>query len=117
MRNLEGAKCVGKWSLFDSRNLNDHLEARELCKTCPVQLACAGLLHEVMHESSGGATGMPQGTWAGRLLSENHVRSVARCGTESGYTRHRRRDEDACADCTEARRVAEARRSRARKAV
>lgn len=47
-------------------------------------------------------------------------KSPAVCGTESGYARHKRNNETACADCLTAKRVAGRRRyliSRARKSL
>lgn len=41
---------------------------------------------------------------------------VAECGTESGYARHRRNDEDACTPCKQAIAAAQKRRSDAKKA-
>lgn len=117
MRSLDGAKCVGKASLFESRDLNDHTEARQLCQICPAILACHSLLIEVMQESTGGPAGGPQGTWAGRLIAETHNRRPARCGTESGYAQHRRNGDEPCDDCRTAHRQAEARRYEARKAA
>lgn len=117
MSNLEGAKCVGKFGLFDSRNVKDHIEARAYCKTCPVILQCAALLAEVRRDSTGGPAGGPQGTWAGRLIADTHERRQARCGTESGYAQHRRNDEEPCDDCRKGHRQAEARRYAAKKAA
>jgi hypothetical protein len=70
MRNLEGARCVGKWWLFDSPINAAHVEARELCADCPAKEACHDLLIEVMTECSAGKAGAPSGTWAGRLYKQ-----------------------------------------------
>ncbi len=70
MTSLEGARCAGQWWLFDSTDLRDHAEARNLCASCPVLRSCAGLLRDVQETTAGlrGSGGGPQGTWAGKLL-------------------------------------------------
>lgn len=111
-RKLDGAKCVGMYDLFDSRLLADHVEAKRLCMQCPVRLECGAELRDARADSTGGAAGMPEGTWAGQLVGgKKLIRPQANCGTDSGYSHHRRRGEEACEDCCEARRMAE--RSRA----
>lgn len=55
---MSGARCVGKWWLFDSTNPSDHLEARELCAGCPMRLECSQTV---------ATTQGAEGTWAGRL--------------------------------------------------
>lgn len=117
---LDGALCVGRWWLFESTDWDEHLEAAAECAKCPALEACHALLLEVqesispaMRASGGGCSG----TWAGVLVGKTIRR--AECGTDSGYFRHRRYDEDICGDCREAHSRDEAARysrRRARKA-
>lgn len=58
--------CVGKAWLFDAIDVRSHEQARAICSTCPVIVACRGRLREVQ-ASSMPAYG-PEGTWAGVLL-------------------------------------------------
>lgn len=66
MKTNTPAPCAEQWSLFDSTDIYDHQEAREICANCPIQLHCATLLIDVKRE--GGIFGQPEGTWAGQLL-------------------------------------------------
>lgn len=59
--------CVGKWALFDSTKPDDHATAKAICGTCPDP--CTWDLREAQRLAHSG--GGPQGTWAGRLLTEN----------------------------------------------
>lgn len=89
MKNMERANCIGQWSLFDSRDLNDHHEARQLCVTCPVILECAATLRDVLRQATGGPFHGPQGTWAGRLIAGQRPKGRrAKCGTERAYQQH-----------------------------
>lgn len=60
--------CYGKWELFDSIELRDHLAARAICQTCPVILNCARELNDV--RANAGVYGQPEGTWAGQLATQ-----------------------------------------------
>lgn len=68
-------RCIGRSALFDSTDLDDHAEAKALCDTCPVVVACERRLADFL------ATGKhrPEGTWAGRLFAapRNAVRVAA----------------------------------------
>lgn len=108
--------CVGKSELFDSRDLNDHHEAKRLCRSCPVINECAQLLAAAREAATGGPDCGPQGTWAGKFVGRPETSRRAECGTDSGYYRHNRNGEAACEDCLRARREAEHRRYVARKA-
>lgn len=78
--------------------------AKAVCSSCPVQADC---LNEVLT--------MPRdwsqhGIWAGTSPKDRRgmraerkpSRSVAACGTNAGYQRHRRADEQPCQACREA---------------
>lgn len=68
MNPLEGAKCAGKWWLFDSTDILDHAEARQMCAACPVVAECRRVLSEASQIAYGGGKGgYLQGTWAGQL--------------------------------------------------
>lgn len=51
-----------------------------------------------------------------RAIPTRSIPASAACGTESGYTAHRRRGEDACGPCRAARRHGERRRVQQRRA-
>ena len=60
--------CSGRWDLFDSTDLRDHLVARALCATCPLIAACHQRLQQARDLHTGGGPEGPEGTWAGRLV-------------------------------------------------
>ena len=71
------AACAGKWELFDSTDVLDHIEAKKICATCPIRSTCDALYLDVAHASH--PRGMPSGTWAGRLrgaTSLDHCRNA-----------------------------------------
>lgn len=77
--------------------------AKAICATCPVQAQClAAALIE------------PQtaGIWGGLTANERKGRYKparpprAKCGTDSGYTRHRNAHEPPCQDCKDAHAIA-----------
>lgn len=96
-------------------------QAKQICQACPVQQRC--LEHALQWQE-------PDGIWGGLLPEERFVllgerrrrSNLPACGTEGGYQRHRRLQEEACEPCRiaanseSARRRREARaRARARK--
>ena len=66
------APCAGKWELFDSTDLPDHVQARRLCATCPMIAACEQRLEDAQAQQTYHGCG-PQGTWAGKLLSPHPI--------------------------------------------
>jgi hypothetical protein len=88
--------CAGLWRIFDSTKLADHQEAAALCATCPILEDCNASLTETLKRAYKKRHG-PRGTWAGQLLG--HAPEAAKCGTESGYNRHRKRGERPCDAC------------------
>lgn len=110
MSTLEGARCVGRWWLFDSMDPADHAEARDICDTCPVLIECDLLL---TRERQYVPAGTPTGTWAGRFLGKRGTvrtwRPPPRCGTQSGYDQHRRLGQHSCEPCRHAHAEYEAR--------
>lgn len=72
--------CTGLHDLFDSNQPADHLEARAICRTCPIRLACHDRLQQALRDTPhGGKDYGPQGTWAGRLVGgEPRVRATAK---------------------------------------
>ncbi|ROR91734.1 WhiB family transcriptional regulator [Nocardioides aurantiacus] len=108
--------CAGQHELFDSREEEDHLQARALCNGCHVFAACWDNFQAVRNAPShlGGA---PEGTWAGMLIGTAKLPSkLAPCGTESAYQRHRYNREDACEDCLQAHRDIVRQRAAAKRA-
>ena len=89
-------------------------EAKAICKVCPVAAACLTYALENREEF---------GVWGGMTEHERHkIRPVLRangqpsahCGTVSGYRRHRRLKQKACAECLAAK-AAESRNEYAKK--
>lgn len=94
--------CAGKHELFDSREKEDHLEAKKLCDTCPVFAACWDNLQAVRNAPAQFG-GSPEGTWAGqRFGSSRWTASLKPCGSETAYKRHKRHGEDPCDPCKRA---------------
>lgn len=65
--NTPPPPCAGQWELFDSTDYFDHRRARQLCETCPMLAACAGLLQDARKTALNARNG-PRGTWAGQLV-------------------------------------------------
>ena len=61
------AKCVGLHWLFDSIHPLDHLEARELCLSCPALEWCQQQRDALREGGSTDARYSLSGTWAGQL--------------------------------------------------
>lgn len=86
--------------------------AKAVCAQCPVQAEC---LREALREP------FTAGIWGATTAADRrglHTPdrpSLAACGTDSGYTRHRNRHEGACELCKKAH--AEATRERAQRAA
>jgi WhiB family transcriptional regulator, redox-sensing transcriptional regulator len=106
------AACKGSTHLFfpekggDSWNLSR--KAKAICAGCPVIAECAEAGLYEFH-----------GIWAGMSRDERQavrssLRPEIRCGTASGYRRHRSRAEEPCEPCCEAQRVYERERRRRR---
>lgn len=64
---LTGARCVGRWWLFDSTDLAEHAEAAAICAECPVLLACRRHVREVLAAGASVNHYGITGTWAGQL--------------------------------------------------
>ena len=74
-----------------------------MCADCPLIDACRAA-----------ATSSDYGVWAGLTRTERHNPSkTARCGTESGYKRHKRLGDPYCDPCWDAMRAV-SRRARAK---
>ncbi len=106
IRNLEGAKCVGRYDLFDATDIASTREAAAICATCPVALAC-----DEFRKGEPSRLGTPTGTWAGKLVgvrrkAEHGNAKPREHGTTRGYYQHTNRKEDVCADCRVAMRAA-----------
>lgn len=79
--------------------------ARAVCAGCPVKDECYG---EAILEP------WTAGIWAGTTNSQRRRAPqqprrrapVARCGTDAGYSRHRRMNENPCQECKEAHAMA-----------
>lgn len=76
MSTFDRALCAGKHVLFDSTDPADHALARQFCAACPLQLACARRLGDMLRNA--GYYGHPEGTWAGRLLTDGNDRNATR---------------------------------------
>ncbi|MDF9874815.1 WhiB family transcriptional regulator [Cellulosimicrobium cellulans] len=92
-----------------------------VCQPCPVRAACLeyAVANREAHGVWGGTTETERATLlhpvADPTAPTRPRRGPARCGTPSGYARHRRRDEEACDACRTAV-AADVRARRARKA-
>ena len=76
---MREAPCAGQWKIFDSLDLVDHHEARQLCQTCPIVDWCREQLEAARSDAHRYQYG-PQGTWAGELVgvTAGCVRSSAK---------------------------------------
>ncbi len=75
-------------------------EAKLICSSCPVREECLkeALEHREEFGVFGGMTAKERDRE--RRRSRGFIRiSPPKCGTDSGYTAHRRRDEEACQAC------------------
>ncbi len=119
----EPTPCASMPRLFDSTNLADHVIAKQVCESCYFIDWCKERLEHARDMAYPGHG--PQGTWAGQYVGMGDkegsrktrpYNTIAMCGTESGYKRHRRQGEEACGECKAALKVArlnrEARRAR-----
>lgn len=87
-------------------------DAKRVCASCPVRDEC---LEYGMYE--------PFGVWGGKTINERRriraarrsVKHPARCGTPSGYNRHRALGEKACVACHEANSAAQRERNAERR--
>ena len=83
---------------------------RNICGLCPVQGDClaAAIAEESRVRSGhrygfrGGKTKVQRDRIIARIAPYQPRPTVAKCGTDSGYYRHRRADEEACSACREA---------------
>lgn len=75
--------CAGLHELFDSIDLVDHREARNICDTCPLIAACRAELEATRAAAKPGRDYGPQGTWAGELIGSNGRISPARALAEA----------------------------------
>lgn len=90
--------CYGQAELFDSVEVADHEEARDICAGCPVKAACADALQDAKRQYGNGA---PDGTWAGVLYKNGRQVAVKVKSTRSA----RIAAEDAAYTDVEARRA------------
>jgi WhiB family redox-sensing transcriptional regulator len=108
---------VGEWALraacagmdasifFPCRGNAGMREAKTVCARCPVKQQC---LDHAM------AQGESEGIWGGLNASERERLGCRKprvnydivCGTDAGYSWHRRHGEPACEPCLEAHRMA-----------
>lgn len=85
------AACEGQWDLFDSTEPADHEEAKAICQTCPMALACASRVRDLLSTRYKGEFTYLQGTWAGKHYGNGRTPRGARaigtcptCGAEDG---------------------------------
>jgi hypothetical protein len=110
----EEAACLGLAPTFDAEAWTaDACYVVRVCWACPVAVACE------LDAAAAGASGVRAGrVWRDGVpvdvLEPLPRAGVARCGTPSGYERHRRHGETPCTPCTQARSTSDAaRRGRA----
>lgn len=101
------AACADHTALFDAANDRDYdatQRALAICAGCPVAEQCAA--YAKTH-------GIRDGVWGGQDRGRRKPgpgRPPAKCGTPSGYRRHRRLKEAACGACKEAQSAAKKRK-------
>lgn len=76
--------CAGRWELFDSTDLADHLQAAAICQTCPLIVDCRKELEAAKRDAYVPIKYGPAGTWAGRLVGPKHRISAAKLKAEDG---------------------------------
>ena len=52
---------------FDSTDLIEHMDARELCSSCPFLDGCRQLAHDIAQTPAASWAKIPSGTWGGEL--------------------------------------------------
>ena len=85
------------------------------CDRCPIRDACAdyAIAHDIVDGLWGGLAPAERHALTQRRAAVGGRPSTARCGTPSGYDRHRRLGEPTCAACRDAQ-AAKMRRWRSR---
>lgn len=106
-------ECTSNPPLFESERPEDHEQAKVICASCPIVAECEQTLQDTIKAHGYGAGVGPRGTWAGKLYAPEAKRRDQRrpipagcgeaSGTPNGYARHKRRGEDSCEPCREAR--------------
>lgn len=100
---FQDAKCAGMDTKIFYPDAKDHRgrrAAEAICKECPAQLECLKMAIDTKEEA---------GIWGGASPGErDYIRRykvtladyvAIKCGTEAGYYRHRRFNEEVCDDC------------------
>jgi hypothetical protein len=106
------AACLGLAPTFDAEAWTaEACYVVRVCWACSVAVACE------LDAAAAGASGVRAGrVWRDGVpvdvLSRLPAAGVARCGTASGYERHRRDGEEPCGACGTARASTDARRRR-----
>lgn len=77
--------CTGKHELFDSRDPEDHHQARKLCASCPMVAECLDRLAAVRHDAHSEKYG-PHGTWGGRLVGAWTSSPTRRASEDAMFT-------------------------------
>jgi hypothetical protein len=71
-------------------------KAKAICAGCPVRRACLADAYAVFDDYG------VRGGMTGRERKDARPAQIAACGTRSGYYRHKRLNEDVCAECRKA---------------
>jgi hypothetical protein len=74
--------CAGRWELFDSTYPADHIQARDMCRQCPMLADCRDQLEAARKDAHVGRDYGPQGTWAGQLVGAGPRVTAARARAE-----------------------------------
>lgn len=72
MKDEKRAACEGRYLLFEAVDRAAHLEARELCATCPILDDCKLRLADERKQ----LRSCPEGTWAGLLFIDGKRKKV-----------------------------------------
>ena len=100
------AACLDvELDLFFHGTPNAIREAKAICKGCPVKAEC--LADAIEHGDIGIRGGLTEDQRDSRKVSKPDPTPSTRCGTYSGYGRHRKLGEALCVPCKQAARAYE----------
>jgi WhiB family redox-sensing transcriptional regulator len=117
-----GRNCRGMDpAVFFADNGATNAIAKRVCVGCPVQNECLeyAVADPSLHGMWGGASYMERRVIRkkrGNVSRMARVKNPAKCGSTSGYNRHRLNGEEPCQSCLEARRAYESERKARRSA-
>lgn len=111
-QDAAACKDIPKTVFFVERGVNA-TAAKEVCSGCPVKAECLAYAveHSIEHGVWGGCAGWERRSMASPRTYRRQL--IAGCGTDGGYTRHRRMGEATCGPCRDAHARAQRERGQA----